>query len=49
MQRTECATERLKRRHDLGILAISAPFKIAEGDDLDQVEQRDGFLPSRFF
>ena len=48
MQGAECAPESLKGRDDLGILSVSASFKIAERDDFDQVEQRDRFLPSRF-
>jgi len=48
MQRAECATESLKSRNDLGVLSISASFKIAERDDFDQVEQRDGFVSPRF-
>lgn len=48
MQRTERATERLKRCNDLGVLPISTALEIAERNHFDQVEQRDGFLPSRF-
>ncbi len=48
MQGAECAAEGLKGRDHLGILSVSASFKIAECDDFDQIEQRDRFLPSRF-
>ena len=48
MQRAERATESLKSRNDFGVLPISTPFKIAERNDFDQIEQRDRLLPSRF-
>lgn len=48
MQWAECATERLNRCHHFGILPISTPFKVAERDHLDQIEQRHGFVAAEF-
>jgi hypothetical protein len=38
MKRAERAAERLKSCNHLGVLPISAPFKVAEGDDFNQIE-----------